>query len=71
MDEQTKEKLSGAKEEAEKESERPEMKMVQAAASTQIFAKLLEEYYAPMELWHLKNSIDKVLPIIIPFSTLC
>jgi hypothetical protein len=52
----------GSKEVTEQEGQGPEMAMLQAAASTQIFARLLEEYYAPLELWHLKSSIEKVIP---------
>lgn len=48
----------------EQEGQDPEMAMLQAAASTQIFARLLEEYYVPLELWHLKSSIEKVTPTL-------
>lgn len=37
----------------------PEVAMIRAAASTQVFARLLEEYYEPLELWHLRSSIEK------------
>ncbi|KAG8757483.1 hypothetical protein FRC14_002012 [Serendipita sp. 396] len=37
----------------------PEVAMVHAAASTGIFSKLTEEYYEPLELWHLRNSVEK------------
>jgi hypothetical protein len=40
--------------------------MLRAAESTEIFSKLLSDYYQPFELWHLRNSVTKVSPSIAP-----
>jgi hypothetical protein len=41
-------------------SEGPEAAMLEAASSTAIFMRLLEDYYRPFELWNLRTNVEKV-----------
>jgi hypothetical protein len=54
------ETVEDSKQEPTAIGERPEVVMLESAASTAIFANLLAEYYEPFELWHLRTSVDKV-----------